>query len=440
MSKYDYSSNVIPVFIEKNETELQAFPTQWSAQAANSNGYKIVFNLESTYPTDLFNSEFEATIVLESAADTIFTNQDSVLINNFFPGMFERMSLELNDEKLEEIDDPYISSSIMKFITKSQDYVKSDGQVECFIPDSEFDNTSAATNSGRQMRKILYNNAPTRSFKVKYKLADLFNFCSEYRKALYKIPIRVTLTRRFDDEINKFLFHTADGNTIANGEDFPATPNKVGRAWLQDIVLRIPTHELNTEPSVKFLSQFNGKKEIDILFNSISMYKGDIQGNGNKNLLITTATQPPELVVLVFQPQTFQYTNNSGLFVNGNIENIELRIGNTQKYPDKPLPINATEFFYQDLYKQYSIACKIYGNEPLLSYYEFIKNYPMYVFSTQKQDRDVFSSGASINIYLKKSNAVTYRWYVLYLENKWYKSKLFPNGMSRPIQVTFNSK
>ena len=43
MSKYDYSSNVIPVFIEKSETELQAFPTQWSAQAANSNGYKIVF-------------------------------------------------------------------------------------------------------------------------------------------------------------------------------------------------------------------------------------------------------------------------------------------------------------------------------------------------------------------------------------------------------------
>ena len=167
MSKYNYSSNVIPVFIEKSETELQAFPTQWSAQAANSNGYKIVFNLESTYPTDLFNSEFEATILLESAAGTIFTNQDSVLINNFFPGMFERVSLELNDEKLEEIDDPYISSSIMKFITKSQDYVKSDGQVECFIPDSELDNTSAATNTGRVMRKVLYNNAPTRSFQSK---------------------------------------------------------------------------------------------------------------------------------------------------------------------------------------------------------------------------------------------------------------------------------
>ena len=145
--------------------------------------------------------------------------------------MFERISLELNDEKLEEIDDPYVSSSIMKLITKSQDYVKSDGQMEAFIPDAQLNNNSTAQNTGREMRKILYNNALTRSLKVKYKLADLFNFCSEYRKALYKIPIRVTLTRRFDDEIIKFLFHTADGDA-----------NKVGRAWLQDIILKIQQH------------------------------------------------------------------------------------------------------------------------------------------------------------------------------------------------------
>ena len=378
MSKYDYSSNVIPVFIEISETELQAFPTQWSAQAANSNGYKIVFILESTYPADLFKSEFEATILLESAAGTIFTNQDSVLINNFFPAMFERTSLELNDERLDGSDEPLISSSILKFITK-QDYVKSDGQVECFIPNSELDSTSATTNTGREMRKVLYNNAPSRSFKIKYKLADIFKYRSDYEKVEYKISIRVTLTRRFDNEVSKFLFHSAAGEA-----------NAVGRAWLQEIILRIPTHELNSEPSFKFLSKFNGNKEIDMVFNSISMYKGDIQGNGNKTLLITTATQPPELVVLVFQPQTFEYTDNTGLFVTGDIENIELRIGNTPKYPDKSISINANEFFYQDLYKQYSNACKIYGNEPLLSYYSFIKNYPIYVFSTQKQDRDYF--------------------------------------------------
>ena len=77
----------------------------------------------------------------------------------------------------------------MKFITKSQDYVKSDGQVECFIPDSELDNTSAATNTGRVMRKALYNNAPTRSFKVKYKLEDLFSFVLNIKKHYIKFRL-----------------------------------------------------------------------------------------------------------------------------------------------------------------------------------------------------------------------------------------------------------
>ena len=97
--------------------------------------------------------------------------------------MFERTSLELNDERLDGSDEPFVSSSIMKFITKSQDYVKSDGQVECFIPDSELDNTSAATNTGREMRKVLYNNAPSRSFKIKYKLADIFKYCDDFKKS-----------------------------------------------------------------------------------------------------------------------------------------------------------------------------------------------------------------------------------------------------------------
>ena len=34
-------------------------------------------------------------------------------------------------------------------------------------------------------------------------------------------------------------------------------------------ILRLPMHELNSEPSFKFLSQFNGNKEIDMVFNSI---------------------------------------------------------------------------------------------------------------------------------------------------------------------------
>ena len=430
MAKYDYNTNVVPVFIEKQEHEIDAFPTQWTAEGGNVNGKKLIFDVTAYTPqADLFNAEFVAKIQLRSDADTVLAAQDTTLINNFFPAMFSRITLDLNGEIIEEVDSPYICSIALKFLTKSKDYILSDGQIEGFTPDAELSNTHAATNTGREYRKILYNGAPTKEFIITYKLSDLFGFCSGWKKPIYKIPFKITLTRQFNDDTHKFLFHSE--NTDAN---------KVGIAWLEEINLRVPLNELNSKPQIMYESQFNGNKEVDIVFNAINYYTGEITGNGDKTILVTTATQPPELIILIFQPTTHDYNDNTGLFKTGDIEQIELRIGNTQKYPVHPMRIDNTNLFFDEMYKQYSQACKIYGNEPLLSYLEFTKNYPMYVFPTQKQDRDVFSTGASINFYIKKTGATAYKWNVVYLENRWYKTKLLPNGMSRPQLITYNTK
>ena len=42
---------------------------------------------------------------------------------------------------MDEINDPYVTSTVLKFITKSKDYLSGDGQIEGFIPDAEFSNT-----------------------------------------------------------------------------------------------------------------------------------------------------------------------------------------------------------------------------------------------------------------------------------------------------------
>ena len=430
MTKYDYSTNVIPNFDEKQEHEIDAFPTQWTAEAGNANGKNLIFDVTAYTPqADLYNAEFIAKIELRSAGETVLADQDTTLINNFFPAMFSRMTLDLNGEVIEEIDNPYICSTALKFITKTKDYVSGDGQIEGFIPDADLNNTHEEVNTGRAYKKILYNGQPTKEFIITYKLSDLFGFCSDWKKPLYKIAFKITLTRQFNEDTHKFLFHSE--NTDAN---------KVGIAWIKEINLKIPLNELNSKPQNEYESQFNGNKEVDILFNSIKYYSGEITGNGDKTILVTTATQPPELIILIFQPTTHDYNDNTGLFKTGDIEQIELRIGNTQKYPVHPMKIDNTNLYFDEMYKQYSQTCKIYGNEPLLSYLEFTKNYPMYVFPTQKQDRDVFSTGASINFYIKKTGAVAYKWNVVYLENKWYKTKLLPNGMSRPQIMTYNSK
>ena len=350
--------------------------------------------------------------------------QDTVLINNFFPKLFSRITVEWNGEIMEEINDPFVTSTVLKFITKSKDYLSGDGQIEGFIPDAEFNNTHENTNTGRELRKILYNGAPHKKFMITYKLSDLFGICADWKHPIYKIPFKVTLTRQSDEDTNKFLFHTDDkvGNVLSKNK----SKNTIKR-----IKLWTPK---------KFESQFNSNKEVDIIYNGINTYSGTVSGNGAKTILVTTATQTPELIVLVFQSTTYEYNDNSGLFKTGDISQIELRIGNTQKYPVNLMKINIAERYYEEMYKQYSYTCKIYGNEPLLSYVEFKDNYPMYVFPTQKQDRDVFSAGATTNLFINKTTATEYKWTVVYLENKWFRSKLLSNGMSRPQQITFNSK
>ena len=121
MAKYNYSTNVIPVFIERREEEIDAFATQWTVEAGNANGKNLIFDVTAYNPqADFYNAEFVAEIQLNSTGDTVLADQDTVLINNFFPKLFSRITVEWNGEIMEEINDPFVTSTVLKFITKSK--------------------------------------------------------------------------------------------------------------------------------------------------------------------------------------------------------------------------------------------------------------------------------------------------------------------------------
>ena len=58
-----------------------------------------------------------------------------------------------NGEQMEEIDNPYVTSTVLKFIKKSKDYLLGDGQIEGFIPDAEFKNTHEDTKYRKRITK-----------------------------------------------------------------------------------------------------------------------------------------------------------------------------------------------------------------------------------------------------------------------------------------------
>jgi hypothetical protein len=425
MSEYDYNSVVTPIFIEKRENLIEAFPTDYSENALNNNHSNIVFQITSyDNPANLFDSEFIIEIELRSDANTVMLTQDSTLINNFHTALFDEIKLEINGEIIESIQNPYIVSTMMKLISKSKDYFN-EAEIYGFILDSTTSDNSA-NNIGRNLRKTLYN-SNTKKIRVSLKLEDIFGFCNDYRKPLYKIPFKITLTRNVD---NKFIFHTADAA-------------KVGYLKIVSLQLNIPLNELNDDYKFTYLNQFNHNKEIDILYNQRFYYFGTTDNSsGQKSLHITTSNQPPELVVICFTPVTaYEYEANNSLFSNGEISKCQLQIGSSQRYPNNnPLLIDRAAGFHEQTYKNYIKACKSNLIDPMLSYLEFRLLYPMYVFETNKQDIDLWSNCISVNIHIHKDTATQFNYHVLYLENKWYKSKLMSNGMSRFEHINYNKK
>jgi hypothetical protein len=436
-SKYDYSSTVVPIFLEKKESVLIAAPENYTQTLVNTSNEEFSWDIsEYSHPLDLFNSEIVAEIHLQtSTTDATNLTVDSVLINNFFVGLFEQAKLSINGEEIEAVQKPFYSSTFMKYVSKSTDYALSTGQIEAWIPDGKII-TAANTNVGRETRKELFGH----TFRVSFKLSDIFGFCRNYQKPLYKIPFRITFQRRDIDASNKFVFHSLYVPTGAN--DAAKEINYKGHVFIKQIRLHMPINELNNEPQVNFLSQFNKNKEIDIIFNPSKTYTGSLTNTqGEENITIGKASQPPEMIVIGFTPSvTDHFGTNSGVFVHPDIKSIRINVGETQIYPSsKAMEMNSTSGYFEELYKNYMYASRLYGNDPQMSYLEFKKN-PIFYFPTVKQERDSISSGATVSMTLDKTTTTVYRWYGVILQNTWYKTKLQTNGMTNFTKVQWNKK
>ena len=123
--------------------------------------------------------------------------------------------------------------------------------------------------------KKLYKYNDNKVFKIDYKLRDLSGFCRDYKKPITGTKFKITLQRGNIDENNKFIFHTAEGKAIAATEDTSTISHESAFFHIHDIELSLSYNQLNTEANASFLQQFNGDKEIDILFDSNNCQTGN---------------------------------------------------------------------------------------------------------------------------------------------------------------------
>ena len=443
MAKYDYSSTVLPVFIEKVGGILPAHAQNYNVTQINTSNKSFSFVIENNEdPIDLFNAELliVATLQLNKNAGPLPDNVNSILINNFLPALFDQAKLEIAGEQVEDNQYIFYASTMLKYCMKSKDYQISQGQIEAWVPDGETTNTTA-TNFGREERKKLYKYNDDKTFKFTCKLSDIFGFCRDYGKPLTATRFKITFQRGNIDENDQFVFHTAEGEAVAAAGDTPAISHESGHIHLDDIELSLPYNQLNTEANASFLQQFNSDKEIDLVFDTNRCQTGNTSNTvGEHTIEIVKATQPVSGVLICFTGnQMNDYKQNGAVFTLDEIKEFQLTIG-THKFPyDKAILIDTANGFLQELYKLYCEFCLSFAHEPQMNYLEFKAN-PFITIRTTKQQRNLISDGATISMRFKKSGTTVYTWYALVLENTWYKAKLKSNGMSDFRKINWNKK
>ena len=129
-ARFDYTATVKPVFTIKRQNIIYANPISYTQIALNTDNGETIFDISSyDNPISLNESVLILSCEFKKDASTALAPTDNTApINNFPPALFSNAVLEINGERVETNANPYISSTVMTFVSDSYDQSKTEGQ------------------------------------------------------------------------------------------------------------------------------------------------------------------------------------------------------------------------------------------------------------------------------------------------------------------------
>ena len=167
----------------------------------------IVITIESQ---DIYTHPAESFLIVEGKlvknADGSVYDVDTLitLINNGIMYLFSDVRYHLASHEIEVLQNPGHATTMLGMLKFPDDFSKSQGLNQCWIKDTGNGNTVVDgnnSNEGFKLRRNYIINMPaTRgNFCFKIPLKHFLGFCEDYKKILYGMQQRLTLTRTGDD-------------------------------------------------------------------------------------------------------------------------------------------------------------------------------------------------------------------------------------------------
>ena len=362
----------------------------------------IVITIESqdiyTHPAESYLN-IEGQLLLDN--DNPYVNGDKVaLINNGIMYLFSDVRYHLASHEIEVLQNPGHATTMLGLLKYTDDFTKSQGLNQVWAPDTE-DGTPVAGNTGFKLRRDYIINMVEGAgnkgrFNFKIPLKHFLGFCEDYKKILYGMQQKLTLTRTVDNNAILRGQNAANNAVVGNGK-----VNITKISWLIPHVIPSDAYRLQLNKIIE------KKDKIPVGYRMLQCDNIPVPpqiGTFTWRLGVKSSPDIPRFIIIGFQTdKNNNQTTNPAIFNDCGLRNIYVTL-NAKRYPDTDYENDFTINKFSRIYGDATtFRKKFYNMDELVSNsginpVNYKKLFPLFVFDVTKQSEKLKTSVSDIHI------------------------------------------
>ena len=309
--------------------------------------------------------------------------------------LFSDVRYHLASHEIEVLQNPGHATTMLGLLKYPDDFTKSQGLNQLWLPDTNIDNNNEANkvdNKGFKTRNeyIIRTSDPKGTFSFKIPLKHFLGFCEDYKKILYGMQQRLTLTRTNNDNA---IFRTAatDAGTVRL--------DKI--RWFMPHVIPSDAYRLQLDKVIE------KKEKLPVGYRMLQCDTSQVPTNQKSftwRLGVKSSPDIPRFIIVGFQSgKNNNQEQNPAIFDHLYVRNIYVTL-NAKRYPDTDYDNDFNKNQYSRIYGDASsFRKKFFNMDELVSnsgiYPLDYKNlFPLYVFDVTKQSEKLKTSVSDIHI------------------------------------------
>ena len=331
-----------------------------------------------------------------SAAAGPYADADNItLINNGMMYLFSDIRFHLASHEIEVLQNPGYATTMLGLLKYPDDFTKSQGLNQLWLPDTPIADNNIANktdNKGFEKRHeyIIKKANPKGTFSFKIPLKHFLGFCEDYKKILYGMQQRLTLTRTNDDNA---IFRTAatEGGII-----------KIEKIrWFMPHVIPSDAYRLQLDKIIE------KKEKIPVGYRMLQCDTSQVPTNQKTftwRLGVKSSPDIPRFIIVGFQTnKNNNQEQNPAIFDHLYFRNIYVTL-NAKRYPDTDYDNDFVKNQYSRIYGDATLFRKKFFNmDELISNsgidpINYKELFPLYVFDVTKQSEKLKTSVSDIHI------------------------------------------